>query len=140
MPAGPVSRPWRSYFGSASAGIVLVLVIGAELGWIVHGHQAQVQRDAVAAIQKVGGSVYYDWEWSEGTVIPEGKLWAPPGAKQPLHALGDGQVSDAGLEHLKGLTKLRMLCFARNKITEAESAKMREAFPKVTRIVVRIRE
>jgi hypothetical protein len=54
--------------------------------------------------------------------------------------LDNGQVTDAGLEHLKGLTKLRMLCFARNRITEAESAKIREAFPKVTRIVVRVKE
>ena len=95
----------------------------------------------MAAIQKVGGSVYYDWEWSDETVIPEGKLWAPQGLNNHSTLyLADGQVSDAGLEHLKGLTKLRMLCFARNKITEAESAKMREAFPKVTRIVVRVRE
>ena len=54
--------------------------------------------------------------------------------------LENGQVTDAGLEHLKGLTKLRTLCFARNKITEAESAKIREAFPKVTHIIVRVKE
>jgi internalin A len=198
MPAGPVSRPWRSYLRFSMRGlIVLVLVIGAELGWIVHqARQAHVQRDAVAAIQKAGGSVYYDWEWSNGNVIPEGKPWAPQflvdfigidyfghissatidGETDAVIAeierlirlqrlvfigssvsdaglahlkglnnlstlyLDNGQVTDAGLEHLKGLTKLRMLCFARNRITEAESAKIREAFPKVTRIVVRVKE
>jgi hypothetical protein len=37
--------------------IVLVLVIGTELGWVVHG--ARVERDAVAAIQRQSGSVHY---------------------------------------------------------------------------------
>ena len=198
MSVRPDSRPWGSYLRFSMRGlIVLVLLIGAELGWIVRqARQAQVQRNAVAAIQKAGGSVYYDWEWSNGNVIPEGKPWAPQflvdfigvdyfgnissatidgeidavvPAIEPLirlqrlvfigspisdaglaHLKGlnnlstlyldDGQVTDAGLEHLKGLTKLRTLCFARNTIAEAESAKIREAFPKVTRIVVRVKE
>jgi hypothetical protein len=55
--------------------IVLLLVIGAGLGWIVH--QAHVQRDGVAAIRRAGGSVMYDWEWSDGKSIPGGKPQAP---------------------------------------------------------------
>jgi internalin A len=195
MRVGRISHPWRRFLRFSVRGlIVFVIVVGAGLGWIVR--QAHVQRDAVAAIQKAGGSVYYDWEWSNGNVIPEGKPWAPQflvdfigvdyfghissatidGETDAVIAeierlirlqrlvfigssisdsglahlkglnnlstlyLGDGQVTNAGLEHLNGLTKLRMLCFARNTITEAESAKIREAFPKVTRIVVRVRE
>jgi hypothetical protein len=36
MPAGPVSRPWRRFLRfSVRALIVLVLVVGAGLGWVV---------------------------------------------------------------------------------------------------------
>jgi len=49
--------------------IVLVLMIGGCLGWIAHiVHSAQGQRDAVAAVRKVGGSVLYDWQLEGGDV------------------------------------------------------------------------
>ncbi len=41
--------------------IVLVLVVGAGLGLIVH--RVKVQREAVAAIEAVGGNVTYSWDW-----------------------------------------------------------------------------
>jgi Leucine rich repeat len=76
MPADSVSRPWRRFLRFSVRGlIVLVLVIGVGLGWIVR--QAHIQRDAVAAILAAGGSVKYDWEWSNGKTIPSGKPWAP---------------------------------------------------------------
>jgi hypothetical protein len=76
MPAGPVSRPWRRFLRFSVRGmIVLVLVVGGGLGWLVRS--ARIQRDAVAAIEKVGGSVSYNWEWSNGKSIPGGKPWAP---------------------------------------------------------------
>jgi len=76
MPAGHVSRPWRRYLRFSLRGlIVVVFVIGVWLGWIVR--QARVQRDAVAAITAAGGSVNYDWEWSNGKSSPGAKPWAP---------------------------------------------------------------
>jgi hypothetical protein len=36
-----------------------VFVAACTLGWIVH--RAQVQRDAVDAVRRAGGVVYYDW-------------------------------------------------------------------------------
>jgi hypothetical protein len=39
--------------------IVLVLLIGGGLGWMVR--EAHMQRDAVAAVVKAGGTVLYDW-------------------------------------------------------------------------------
>jgi hypothetical protein len=51
--------------------IVLVLVIGAGLGWIVR--EARIQRDAAAAIARAGGSVLYDWQWNNGHFIRNGK-------------------------------------------------------------------
>jgi internalin A len=74
--AKPFKRPWRSFLRfSVRALIVLVLVIGAGLGWIVR--QAHQQQNAVAAIIQAGGSVKYDWEWSKGKSIPAGEPWAP---------------------------------------------------------------
>ncbi len=57
--AKPVSRPWRRYLRFSVRGlIVLVLVIGAWLGWLARS--ALIQRDAVAAITKAGGSAFYE--------------------------------------------------------------------------------
>jgi hypothetical protein len=72
----PVPPRWRRYLRLSVRGlIVLVLAIGAGLGWIVH--EAHVQRDAVAAIRKAGGSVTYDWAWKDGQPISGGRPWAP---------------------------------------------------------------
>ena len=48
--------------------IVLVLVFGSGLGWIAR--RAKVQRDAVAAAKRVGGSAWYDWQWKSGRLDP----------------------------------------------------------------------
>ena len=40
--------------------LLVVFVIAGWLGWMVH--RARVQHAAVAAIQKTGGRVWYDWE------------------------------------------------------------------------------
>jgi internalin A len=72
----PLSRPWRRFLRFSVRGlIVLVLVIGVWLGWVVR--LAHNQRDAVAAIERAGGRVSYDWEWSDGIYSPGGKPWAP---------------------------------------------------------------
>jgi len=80
--------------------LVLVLAIALCLGWIVH--KARQQREAVAALQKFGGFVHYDWEFVGGPVkvsrgnllwmpswgkfTPAGKPWAPDWIRR---ALGD---------------------------------------------------
>jgi hypothetical protein len=49
--------------------IVLVLIVGVCLGWIAHViRSAQRQRDAVAAVRNVLGSVLYDWQF-EGSRV-----------------------------------------------------------------------
>jgi hypothetical protein len=74
--ADPVAHPWRRYLRFSVRGLfVVVLAIGAALGWIVG--QAHIQRDAVAVIEKAGGSVLYDWEWGDGNKIPGGKPSGP---------------------------------------------------------------
>jgi hypothetical protein len=71
----PESRSWRRYLRlTVRALIVLVLVIGGALGWLVRS--ARLQRDAVGAIAKAGGTVFYDWEWKDGTYISGGQPFA----------------------------------------------------------------
>jgi hypothetical protein len=55
--------------------IVVMVLVGVWLGWVVR--LAHNQRDAVAAIERVGGRVSYDWEWSDGIYFPGGKPRAP---------------------------------------------------------------
>jgi hypothetical protein len=153
MPADRVLHPWRRYLRFSVRGlIVVVMVIGVGLGWIVR--QAHVQRDAVAAIKLDGGEVLYDWEWSNGNYSPGGKPWAPgwfvdllgvdyfghvasvrlsPMATAPdagiAHVRGltrlehlaliATSVSDDGLAHLKGLTRLSLLTLAGTSITDS---------------------
>jgi hypothetical protein len=75
-PAEPISISWRKLLRFSVRGlIVLVLVIGAGLGWLVRS--ARIQREAVAAIKKVRGRVEYSWEWRNGKSIFGGKPWAP---------------------------------------------------------------
>jgi len=54
--------------------IVVVLVIGAGLGWLVRS--ARIQREAIAAIKRAGGSVEYNWEWGNGKIVKSGNPWA----------------------------------------------------------------
>jgi hypothetical protein len=73
--AKPISRPWWNYVRISVRGlIVLVLLIGAGVGWIVRS--ARIQRDAVAAIQKAGGYVGYGWAESNRDEFAE-KALAP---------------------------------------------------------------
>ena len=55
--------------------IFIVLVLGAWLGWFVRN--AQSQHDAVAAVQRAGGSVLYDIEWRNAGPSPYDKPWTP---------------------------------------------------------------
>ena len=74
--AKPISRPRRRFLRFSMRGMIaLVLVIGGWLGWIVRS--ARIQRETVAAIERGGGEVHFQWEWKNGKVVPGGKPWAP---------------------------------------------------------------
>ena len=66
------SYRWRPRFRlSVRVLMMLVLVLGGGFGWLVH--RVRVQREAVAAIKRAGGSVSYD-----DAFLGESGLNAPP--------------------------------------------------------------
>jgi Leucine-rich repeat (LRR) protein len=74
--AKPISRHWRRFTRFSVRGmIVVLLLVGGWPGWIARG--ARIQREAVEAIEKAGGTVMYNWEYSNGTMVPAGNPWAP---------------------------------------------------------------
>ena len=61
MAPQPVLHSWRRAVRLSVRGlIVLVLVLGAFLGWLVRS--AQIQRDAVTAIKQASGVAFYERE------------------------------------------------------------------------------
>src|ERR1700677_4583401 len=60
---------------SVRASMVVTALIAIGLGWLVNG--ARVQREAVAAIERDGGKVWYDWEWADGESTPGASPRAP---------------------------------------------------------------
>ncbi len=130
--------------------MLLVLVIGAGLGWFIR--RAAVQRDAVKAIVAAGGSVRYDFQnvgfrrpggaspgpkWLAGLIgvdffadvisvsMPQSQsdaILAHVGRLRRLERLDARatRVTDAGLEHLRGLSELRSLsCSGTPALTDA---------------------
>ena len=114
----PIARPWRRFLRLSVRGlIVVVLVIGSWLGWLVRS--ARIQREAVAAIQKAGGHVFYDWEWTNGNSIPARNPWAPRwlidliGVDYFDHvtyvSLSPNGADDAAITQVGRLTRLQVL-------------------------------
>jgi hypothetical protein len=75
------------------------------------------QEKAVVEIKKLGGSVAIDEKSPDKPVIGV--------------ALPRTKVTDAGLEHLKGLPKLQWLSLLRTKVTDAGVKDLKKALPNV---------
>jgi Leucine Rich Repeat (LRR) protein len=127
MPATPDSRPWWSYVRfSVRTLIVLVLVIGAWLGWTVR--RAQVQRKAVAAIERAGGHVAYEVPFANGQFI---RPYAPFWLRSMVDVFGIDYVghvvrvqlppefSDTDMVHVGRLTGPFELWLSFTKVTDA---------------------
>lgn len=132
---------------TVKATMIIILIFGCALGWIVR--LAQVQRNAVAEITKVGGSVSYEWSYkkeiSEGGILayywePDGQ---PPGPKWLVKYLGydylgrvlvvhhagpsqyKGVFTDADMVHVAKLTGLADLWLNDSCVTDAGLANVR---------------
>jgi hypothetical protein len=135
MPADHVSRPSRPFLRFSVRGlIVLVLVIGIWLGWLVRS--ACIQRDAVAAITAAGGSVKYDWDWSNGLPVVGGKPWAPKwltdligvdffGHVTFVQLISSSNATDATFTHVGRLTQLETLLIGFSPLCDDELAHLK---------------
>jgi hypothetical protein len=108
--------------------ILLVVVLGTGLGWIVR--QAHIQRDAVAAISKAGGTVFYSWEIKDGNSHPGARPWAPSwlveltgvdffGHVTGVTLIGSLRPADTTLAEVGRLTQLERLSFDNASATDA---------------------
>ncbi len=144
--AEPISRPWRRFLRFSMRGmILLVFVVGAGLSWIVR--QAHIQRDAVAAIRKAGGSVFYNWEMYHGKAIPGGRPWAPSWIVESIgvdffgHVThvefgGTSRPADTVLAEVGRLNQLQRLWLSNSSvITEAELVDL-DGLTKISSVVV----
>ena len=80
----PIAGRWKSHIRLLLQVLaVLVVAIGGWTGWILY--TARVQNDAVAAIERAGGVVGYDWELRDGPLVPTPK---PPWLKWIVDHVG----------------------------------------------------
>jgi hypothetical protein len=99
-----------------------------------------VGRDAaIAKIKKMGGKVSYDEESPDRTILTvdlRGKRVTDAGLEHlkgmtslKLLLLDGTKVTDAGLEHLKGLTNLKELSLGNTQVTEGGVNELKKALP-----------
>jgi Leucine Rich Repeat (LRR) protein len=108
--------------------LLAVLVISVGMAWYVN--RVKRQQESIAAVKRLGGWTYYDYEVGEnGQYDPEGESWAPAWLRKVLpddylHAIvhvnmvynddrggriDNKQMTDEVLSHLDGLPKVEML-------------------------------
>ena len=128
----PGCRPWRRYLRfSVRALIVVVVVIGCCVGWLARG--VRIQREAVAAIRKNSGDVWYDWEWRNGRFIRGGKPWAPRWLVDFMGIDYFGHVvwvslpntTSSTMERVGRLDRLRQLSILKSPNIDADLAHLR---------------
>jgi internalin A len=117
VPNKPGSRRRWKYVRVSVRGLALLtLMISVGLGWAVRS--ARVQRDAIAAIDKARGEVYYDWEIVGGSIESNARPWWPKWLDDLVGADYFGHVvevrlpegaSDSELGHVGNLSRLEML-------------------------------
>ena len=125
-------QPWRRYLRlSLRSLLALVLFLGGWLGWMVH--HARVQREAVAAIERAGGDVLYDWQWKDNAPI-HGRPWAPRWLVDRVGIDYFGHVTRIDLVHRRRpegesvlsyvgrLGRLQELCIQTSSISDADLA------------------
>lgn len=67
-----IGRPWwRRVRISLRTSLCVVLLLGGGLGWMLH--RVKIEHQAVAAIERAGGSVLYEWQYRKGVTFTRGK-------------------------------------------------------------------
>ena len=121
-------RRWLQF--SLRTLMVLMLVIGCGFGWLAYQiKQARQQREAANVIEKLGGTI--DWHPTSGGMIETAMARAGKLLGQDLLVdvrsvyLDNTPVTDAGLEHLRGLTQLEWLNLSHTQVADDGLAHLR---------------
>jgi hypothetical protein len=127
---------WRFQFSIRSV-LWLVVVVAIPCSWLaVERKEASKQHEVVEAIRKLGGTVWYDYQYSYQlhffTTRYESASTTPSGPAWGRQLLGDEfftnvafadfqktRVTDAWLEHLKGVAQLQVLNLDGTQVTDA---------------------
>jgi hypothetical protein len=140
----------RFQFGIRS--LLLVLIVALPCSWLaVEMKRAKDQREAVAAIKKLGGCVAYSWGYQPepawlwsclvdnffaeaadslgfDTRVTDEELAHIARLTELQRLWLDGtRVTDAGLVHLAGLPQLQVLSLSQTRVTGAGVAKLKKA-------------
>ena len=126
-----ITRPRRRYLRFTLRGLLaFILVLGAWIGMIVRS--ARLQREAVTAIEKSGGTAHYNWTWNSGGPIAGGKPWAPPHITDLIGIDYFGHVTyvsvadatQTTIEHVGRLTQIQFLQFRDHATTVPDLASL----------------
>jgi hypothetical protein len=79
-PTNMPTRRWSRF--SIRVMMLIVLLIAVLLGW--QANKAREQREVVAAVQKYGGWVHYDYEFVNGKLITGRSPWGPRWLREML--------------------------------------------------------
>ena len=131
QPAAP--KPKRRWFQYSLRTLLLfMLLVSIGMSWVaVKMQQARRQKEAVEAIEKVGGGVIYDYQVTSATYIPATRPRGPAWIRsllgedlfrQAFYVFLDGD-QEAGLEQLKRLPYLQGLSLTRLMDSELEHVK-----------------
>jgi hypothetical protein len=131
--AKPAARKLRWYQFSLRSLLVAVTLFGIACSWFaVKMGQANRQKKAVEVLLKSGGNVFYDYQYDASGSLTKaffaGKA-TPPGPTWLRQWLGDdfftnavglhpNRTTDADLEHLKDLPRLKAISLHSSKITD----------------------
>lgn len=123
-------RRWGRY--SLRTLFILVALASLGFGWLGYKvRQAQRQKEAVEAIEKLGGAVMYDFQFDSngkfnGKATPPGPAWLRKLLGDHLFVnvvrvelFGNTQVTDGDLVHLQELEKLETLNLSITQVTDA---------------------
>ena len=118
-----ISKPGRRWMQFSLRGmLVLTASMGLLLGWAIH--LVREQRNAVAALERMGSSIRYN-DPDEASILERFGILTGLDVFREVEAVYCGPVmTDAGLVHLRGLPKLRQLGLTHTQVTDAGLAQL----------------